>query len=257
MSRPGPTRAAVAAAALAVVVGGAGGCLNFMEPEPGPGSLGASLRLTEEVADEARFDAFFTPGIDAEGDVRPVAEPALRILERTVPPSGEREPTGLRYRDAFRVGPGDLERATVELSGPRLREDLPRGVVTAPLVWRAGPDSVAWAEGEDLELPLRGVPDPVDADRLGLRWNLEVVDPDGSERLYVAHGVGSLPDTLRVQPDAVAANAGEGPLEARLDVRLDVRMSTAQIALQAPGGEPGYAMSFVLGTRFAWRVTRP
>lgn len=257
MSRPGPTRAAVAAAAWAVVAGGAGGCLNFMEPEPGPGSLGASLRLTEDAAVEGTFRAFFAPGTDAGGDVRPVAEPALRILERSVPPSGEREPTVLRYRDGFGVDPDDLDRPTVELTGPRLREDRPRGVVTAPLVWRAGPDSVAWAEGEDLELPLRGVPDPVDAERLGLRWNLEVTDPDGQETAYVAHGVGSVPDTLRIQPDAVAAGAGDGPLEARLDVRLEARMSTAQLALLAPGGDPGYAMSFVLRTRFAWRVTRP
>lgn len=254
MSRSGATRAAVAAAAGAVVAGGAAGCLNFMEPEPGPGRLGASLRLTEEAAVEATLDAFFAPGADVGGDVRPVAEPALRILGRTVAPSGEREPTVLRYREVFGVAPGDLERTSVELSGPRLREDRPRGVLTAPLVWRAGPDSVAWAEGEDLELPLRGVPDPVDADRLGLRWNLEVVDPGGPEMLYVAQGVGSLPDTLRVQPDAVAASAGDGPLEARLDVHLDVRRSNAQLALQAP---PGYEMSFVLVTRFAWRVARP
>lgn len=257
MSRPGPIRAGVAAAAWAVVLGGTAGCLNFMEPEPGPGRLGASLRLTEEAAPEGTFRAFFAPGVDAEGDVRPVAEPTLRILGRSVAPSGEREPTVLRYRDAFGVGPDDLERARVELSGPRLREDRPRGVLTAPLVWRAGPDSVAWAEGEDLELPLRGVPDPVDAERLGLRWNLEVVDPDGSERLYVAQGVGSLPDTLRVQPDAVATSAGDGPLEARLDVHLDVQMSTAQLALEAAAPDPGYEMSFVLVARFAWRVARP
>ncbi len=250
MSRPGPTRAAVAAAAWAVVLAAAA-CVNFVEPEPRPAHLSVSVQLADENPARAELFGTFHAGSEDGTRARSVAEPTVRILGRTVSPTGGGQAPRREYRETWDVAAAELDRATVELEGPRFRNDRPRAVLAVPLVWRTGPDSIAWPEGEDLALPLRDPPGGNEPPELaGFRWNLRVLHRDGAEfvSLYSSQGRDALPDPLEVPSAVLAAGPGDGPLEVQLDVVADAR---------APAGEAGYEASLQLRGRVVWHVSRP
>lgn len=244
------SRAAVATGAGAVVLAAAA-CVNFVEPEPRPAHLSVSVQLADENPARAELVGTFHAGSEDGTRARSVAEPTVRILGRTVSPTGGAEEPRRSYTETWDVAAAELDRTTVELEGPRLRDDRPRAVLAVPLVWRTGPDSLAWPEGEDLALPLRDPPDGNDASELaGFRWNLRVLHRDGTEivSLYSAQGRDALPDPLEIPSAVLAAGPGDGPLEVQFDVVADAR---------APAGEAGYDASLQVRARIVWQVSRP
>lgn len=238
-----------AAGASAALLAAAGGCLNFAEPAPGPGQLESTLVLTEEPSPRGHFSARLSPGTGPDGDVRPVTDPTIRVLDTPVRPSAGSGAVRLTYSRSFELDGAGLERTNVELAGPRLGERRPGAVVTLPLVRRAGPDSVRLAEGEALELPLLDAPDPAtDGDVERVRWALSVIDPEASRELYVERGAGAVPDTLEVAGDRLSGWAGTAPLEALLDV---------EVSAERPPGATGYETSFDLEVQLEWVIVRP
>jgi len=235
--------------AVALVSAGAlvsGGCLNFVEPEPGPGQFDAFLQLSETNEPRTEFNARLVPGADEGGDLRSVAASSLRILDTTIDPSPGSDPTQLTYRYSFNLASDVFERSTVELIGPRLQEGAPRARLTAPVVGRAGTDSINLADGEALKLPLRGAQGVRDADPADLRWTLVVREQQGSTQLFSSQSTGSLPDTLVVQQDVLT----DGPS------RTLEALWTAVIEVQEPAGRAGYARSLRLNIRLRWTITR-
>jgi hypothetical protein len=173
-ARKAAGRAAACALGCGVLLGAAAGCLNFAEPEPGPAVLQAVLRAEDGDTVRGELQASFRPGTHPDGRARSVAEPFLRILDRVVGPSERRDGGPLQYRADFPLGAPAEVPARVELEGPRLDGLSSRGRVSVPGLWRAGPDSVRMAAGEDLRLPLRGVPeaDPIDSAEIDRRLRL-------------------------------------------------------------------------------------
>lgn len=251
MSPSGPTRAGLAAGTCALVLGATVACVNFVEPEPRAARLSVSVQLADENPARADLFGFFDAGSGDGTAARPVAEPSVRLLGRTLSPTGGGEELRHEYSETWDVAAAELDRTMVELEGPRLRADRPRAVLAVPLIWRSGADSLAWVEGEDLELPLRDVPDASDApDLVGFRWSLRVLETDGTQivSLYSARGRDALPDPLEVPSAVRAAGPGDGPLEAQLEVVADAR---------APAGDAGYEASLQLRERIVWHVSRP
>lgn len=240
--RPSPSLAALLAVGLA-------GCLNFAEPEPGPGHLEAFLDVRDEKPPSASVRARFYPGGTTDGSARAVEDPRIRILGAPVEPSEESGTLRWTYERNLEPGAGGLDRESVQLVGPRLAGDGTRAVLALPLVRRAGGDSIRWPVGEPLELPLEGV-DEVHRETASerLRWTLRIGAAGGPDRLFTASGNGSLPDTLRVEEDAVSD--ASGPLEALLRVQLEGTTPPAASA------SAGYETVLQLTVRVVWTIGR-
>lgn len=238
-------RASVALVALATA--GFSGCLNFAEPEPGPGRLEADLDIRGEDAPRAAFRARFSPGGDADGNVRSVENPRIRILGAEVEPSDGSGAIRWIYARTIDLVAGGIDRQTVELTGPRLAGDRSRAVLVVPLVRRAGPDSVRVGAGEPLELPVHGGPRASGGGLERLSWTLRITAPGSSELLFTATGAGSLPDTLRVRRDALGS--ASGPLEAHLNTHLEA-------AEPAAASASGYGAALRVTVRLAWTIVR-
>lgn len=239
-----------ASAAVAAVLGlGLSGCLDFVEPEPGPGRLEALLDVRETEPSRAHFRARFSPGGTADGTVRSVENPRIRILDTAVEPSEESGVLRWIYRRNldFDLSAGEVDRQEVELVGPRLAGGRSPAVLTLPLVRRAGPDSVRLSAGEPLELPVGGGPDGSRRPLERIEWALSIRPIEGSGVLFSARGAGSLPDTLRVQADAL--EGASGPLEASLNVQLEATEPAA-------GSASGYEATLQVTTRLAWEIIR-
>lgn len=213
-------RSAEASVALAaLVIAGLSGCVNFAEPEPGPGNLEAHLDIDGERTPRAQFRARFSPGGHPDGTVRSVENPRIRLLDGTVEPSAGSGALEWLYGRSFDPSAGERDRTAVELIGPRLADDRSPAVVTVPLVRQAGPETVPFPAGEVLELPLEGAREASRRPPTTLRWALSLTGVERSAPLFTARGAGSLPDTLRVQAEALDGAAG--PLEASLIVHLE------------------------------------
>jgi len=238
----------VVALVAALLTAAVGGCLNFAEPRPGPGRLESALTLADDSVLRARFVSTFSPGGDGGGDVRPVADPTVRILGRSIRPSAESGAVLLRYERSIALGEDGLDRPAVELTGPRLGE-RPRTVLTLPALRRAGPGSVQFAEGEDLELGLLGTADLAAAGEVErISWAFSVVDRAASSQLLGIRSEGAIPDTLVVDGDRLSGWSGTESLEASLHVELDAAR---------PAGTSGYETSFGLDLHLTWEITRP
>lgn len=239
-------RAPAAVAALAIA--GLSGCLDFAGPEPGPGRLEARLRIDGEgTPSRAELTARFSPGGHPDGTVRSVASPRIRLLDRVVEPSAASGALEWLYEHGFELSAAGLDRKAVELVGPRLADDRSPAVVAVPLVRRAGPDSVSLPAGGALELPLDGTPEATRWPRESLSWTLSLTRAGRSTPLFTARGAGSLPDTLRVQADALDGAAG--PLAASLFVHLEATKDPA-----ASGSS--YGTAFRVTVRLAWTIAR-
>lgn len=238
-----------AAAALALLAAPAG-CLDFVRPTTGPGNLEVSLRLTDGDSVVVHLTGRFDPGTDEPGgEFRHLADPALRALDRTVepaplPPAGPRE-----YRETWAVEPALLDRTELELEGPRLEERPSPVVAPLPVVWRSGPASVRLAGGDDLELPLRGVPDTIDG---RAAWELEIRESGPRNRLsrerrlfYRAEGRRSLPDTVGVDGSVFARLRGPETFDVSLEVVLQPRV---------PPQDPGYRTFVDVAYRLRWEL---
>lgn len=238
-------RASVALVVLATA--GLSGCLDFAEPEPGPGSLEADLDIRSEGPPRAAFRARFIPGGDADGTVRSVENPSIRILGADVEPSDGSGAIRWLYARTFDPIDGVTDRRTVEMVGPRLAGDRTRAVLAVPLVRRAGPDSVRVGAREPLELPVHGVPEASGGDLDRLNWTLRVRTAERAGLLFTAAGAGSLPDTLRVPEEALGG--ASGALEAYLDADLEAA---------DPGAAPtaGYGAELEVTVRLAWTIVR-
>lgn len=239
---------AAAGVALALLAATVGGCLNFAEPRPGPGRFESSLTLADDSVPRARFLARFTPGGDEDGDVRPVADPTVRVLDRSIRPSAGSGAVWLRYDRSFALDERSLERPAVELTGPRLGE-RPRTVLTLPVLRRAGPASVQLAAGEDLELGLLGTDDLAAAGEIArISWAFSVVDRAASSQLLGIRAEGPIPDTLVVDGDRLSGWSGTESLEASLHVELDAAR---------PADTSGYETSLGVDLHLTWEITRP
>lgn len=241
-------RAVGAPVALATLAAVLSGCLNFAEPEPGPGRLDADLDIRGSGMPRAAFRARFSPGGDADGTVRSVENPTIRILGTAVEPSDASGAIRWIYARTFDLNDWRSDRQTVELVGPRLAGERSRAVVAVPLVRRTGPDSVRVGAGEPLELAVHGVsPGTSGPAPEQLSWTLRIRTAGSSELLFTATGSGSLPDTLRVRDDALGG--ASGPLEARLNAHLRATEPGA-----TSGSGYGTALRVTVG--LAWTIVR-
>ena len=240
-------RTGLAAAACVVALGAAAGCLNFAEPTPGPGRLQAELALVDGDVPEARFRARYELGADEDGSLREPADPAVRILGRSVEPSGEGSALALAYASAWTPDPAIPVSSRAVLSGPRLSVVRPDGRLVVPLVWRGGRDSIRVAGGEGVALPLQDVPDGPLPEGLEMRWRLDVEEGGSRGPLYGAQGSGLPPDTLYVRPEVLEGGAS-WPLEA--SVGLEVRAEGMREVA-------GYGMELLMTTRLRWHLLRP
>lgn len=246
-------RRAPVVVACAGLLAAAVACLDFVEPEPGPGVLQASLTVLDDEPALVQFSADFRPAADVEGDPEPPADASLRVWDRSLEPTGEGTPFVLAYSSAWTVGPSDLAADRIELHGPRPSGLQARRSVGLPLIWRAGPDSVQAAAGEPVSLPLRGVPAPSVGDPTEIDWQLIVRDTSQEGRFYREEGSGPPPDTVVVPAGVVPADVPGPPLQARLDVDAAVSVS----ARSAPPELSGYEVRFRMFTRLDWHLLRP
>lgn len=185
------------------------------------------------------------PDVGVDGPIEAEAD----FLGAPVEPSEESGTLRWTYERNLEPGAGGLDRESVQLVGPRLAGDGTRAVLVLPLVRRAGGDSIRWPVGEPLELPLEGV-DEVHRETASerLRWTLRITAAGGPDRLFTASGNGSLPDTLRVEEDAVSD--ASGPLEALLRVQLEGTTPPAASA------SAGYETVLQLIVRVVWTIGR-
>lgn len=251
--RSRPRAHARLAAAVLLLATGATGCLDIadpVEPEPGPGRLVANVLLADGERPTMEVEASFEPGVASGGQVRSPADPSLRVLGTTVEPSPDltREPGRLRYRATDTLDAAELDRAELEIEGPRLSAERPRAVRSLPLIWRAGPDSVRLVEGENLELPLRGAPEATQDGDLQIQWRLDVQGAEGSGVFFSATGNSSIPDALVVPDGALPVSTSGGPLEAVLQ---------AAVLVRSPPDETGYGTFLAVTARLEWRVFGP
>lgn len=236
------SRLAVAACVVALV-GGLSGCLDFVEPTPGPGQLAVVLTVTDDDPVRSQLTATFDPGGDPDGDFRTVEEPSIRVAGRTIEPARLTRAVPLQYRDDWTLAAELTDRSTLDVEGPLVELGRPRLTTSVPLLWRSGPRSLELEGDEDLVLPLRGV----DAANEGLAsWLLVVRKADSDTTRYLSSSTGSLPDTVRVQGDVFSGLEEPETMEARLEV--DLRASQ-------PAEPPRYRTSVRLLVRLVWQVS--
>lgn len=231
------------AACVVALVGALSGCLDFVEPTPGPGQLTVVLTVTDEDPTRSQLTATFDPGGDPDGEFRTVEEPSIRVAGRTIEPARLTRAVPLQYRDDWTLAAGLIDRPTLDVEGPLLEPGGPRATASVPLLWRSGPRTLELEGDEDLVLPLRGV----DAATEGIAsWLLVVRKADSDTTRYLASSTGSLPDTVRVQGDVFSELEAPETMEARLEV--DLRASE-------PAEPPRYRTSVRLRLRLVWQVS--
>lgn len=226
---------------------GAAACLDFVDPEPRPTRLLASLLLEDgKEAPTARLQGSITAATASEGPPAALLEP-VRVWDRSVSPERGSTPGILRYRDEWIPSEENMVTGRVTFSWPPIGgEPKPPPPLSIPLTWRAGPDSLALGRGEDLELPLVVGPDPP----LGsapasesISWFLQVEEEDGDvgRSLVSVSGRGAPPDTLRVS----ASLLGDGSTPLGVEV---------QVSRSAEAASTDYPVRFTLVTRLHWTV---
>lgn len=231
------------AACVVALVGALSGCLDFVEPTPGPGQLTVVLTVTDEDPTRSQLTATFDPGGDPDGDFRTVEEPSIRVAGRTIEPARLTRAVPLRYGDDWTLAAELIDRSTLDVEGPLLEPGRSRATASVPLLWRTGPRSLELEGDEDLVLPLRGVDDATE----GIAsWLLVVRKADSDTTRYLASSTGSLPDTVRVQGDVFSELEAPETMEARLEV--DLRASE-------PAEPPRYRTSVRLLLRLVWQVS--
>lgn len=236
------SRLAVAACVVALA-GAVSGCLDFVEPTPGPGQLEVVLTVTDEDPVRSQLTATFDPGGDPDGDFRTVEEPSIRVAGRTIEPARVTREVPLQYRDDWTLATELIDRSTLDVEGPLLEPGRPRLTTSVPLLWRSGPRSLELEGDEDLVLPLRGA----DAATEGIAsWLLVVRKADSDSTRYLSSSTGSLPDTVRVQGEVFSGLEEPETMEARLEV--DLRTSD-------PARGPFHRTSVRLLVRLVWQVS--
>lgn len=235
------SRLPVAACAVALV-GALSGCLDFVEPTPGPGQLTVVLTLTDEDSVRSQVTATFDPGGGPDGDFRTVEEPSIRVAGRTIDPARLTRSVPLQYRDDWTLAAGLIDRSTLEVEGPLLEPGRPRVTASVPLLWRTGPRSLELEGDQELALPLRGVDDAAEG---MASWLLVVRKADSDTTRYLASSTGPLPDTVRVQGDVFSGLEEAETMEARLEV--DLRASE-------PAEASRYRTSVRVRLRLVWQV---
>lgn len=236
-----PSRALLAIT-VAALAGAAGttGCVDFAGPAQVPTRLYALLSVADSTPTTARLTGGFSA---AEAPAEP---DSLEAWGRLFAP--RRSGGGLSYEGEWTPDASDLGQASVSLRGPAASAGAPRPGVSVPFLWRAGPDSVLVGSGEDLQLPLRGV--PASSSQIeGLRraqWQLAVrpagaTDPGAAVTLSAS---GLPPDTVTLQGAALPRSPG--PLVASLSVDIDVRRDDSALA---------YPVFAYLRLRMRWVVS--
>lgn len=240
------TRLPTRVLAVVVLVGlTVAGCLDFVQPEPRDARLSVTVQVTDGRPARGRITGAFRPGTGPDGSQRSVADPGIGVFGTTVGPTGTVSAgDALSYRDSLALSVGDLDRMELVIQGPRLFRDHGRVSVSLPLVWRAGPDTVAPPPTGDLALPLRGTPGAPPGDGGGLFWSLTVRRAGEGGSLYGAQGRDVVPDTIEV-PRAVLEAGSSDVLVARLQVSQNRSL---------PAGEAGYSAAFGLSTEIVWHV---
>lgn len=244
MSGPGRGSGLLAAVVCAA---GAAACLDFVEPEPRPTRLLASLILEDgKEVPTARLQGSVTAGAAADGPPAALLEP-VRVWDRSVSPEPGTTPGILRYQDEWIPSEENLASGRVTFSWPPIGgEPTPAPPLTVPLTWRAGPDSLALGPGEDLELPLLVGPDPPVGSAPAsesISWFLQVEeDGDVGRSLVSASGRGAPPDTLRVS----ASLLGDGSTPLGVEV---------QVSRSAEAAATDYPVRLTVVTRLHWTVS--
>lgn len=208
MTGRGGRRLAGPALALALT-GSLTGCVDFLEPEPAPTRLNASLGLRDASPAEAVLSAFLSPGA-TEAPREP-----LRVWDRSFDPEPPQNGDLLRYQGSWVPDTAVLLGSDVVFEGPALPGGSAGPVVRVPLVWREGPNSVALDTDSDLQLPLRGAPAPLGAGDVA-SWTLRVraLDSDGDtiSTVFSLSASGVPPDTVVVQRDILGSARHESLL---------------------------------------------
>lgn len=230
-------------ACVVTLVGALPGCLDFVEPTPGPGQLDVFLTVTDEDPVRSQLSATLDPGGDPDGEFRTVEEPSIRVAGRTIERARSTRAVPLEYRDDWTLATDLADRSTLDVQGPLLEPGRSRSTASVPLVWRSGPRSLELEGDEDLVLPLLGVED---ASEGTASWLLVVRKADSETTRYVASSTGMVPDTVRVQGDVFAGFEEPETMQARLQV--DLRASE-------PAQDPGYRTSVRLLVNLVWQVS--
>lgn len=247
MSRPRRSSALLAAVLPGTVLlaTGTAACVDFVDPEPRPTQLLASLLLEDgKEAPTARLLGSVTAATPSEGPPAALLEP-VRVWDRSVSPEPGTTPGVLRYRDEWTPSEEDLASGRVTFSWPPLDGGTRPPPLIIPLTRRAGPDSLALGPGEDLELPLLvGRDPPVGSAPASesISWFLQVQeDADVGRSLVSASGRGAPPDTLGVS----ASLLGDGSTPLRVEV---------QVSRSAEAAATDYPVRFTVVTRLRWTV---
>ncbi len=261
--------AALAFALVAASALGAAGCIDFVEPEGRPGLQTAQLSVTLHLVDDTAracpegcvpgtFDRLATspgggtgalawlegsldPGTDLGGETRSVPDPTVGMLAVRVPPADTTALGVRRYRAAWLPSlPAD---ARIVLDPPAVANvDVPRPTVDWGVPTRADPDTVSFAPGENIRLHV-GAADSLDLPAPSFRsWSLQLSGAGGHYVQVSSDGVP--PDTL-VVPSAFLPEPDEGSMVAEL---------TLIRALVMPGGDRGYAVTFITQIELTWTV---
>lgn len=212
------------------------GCLNFQEPEElgaRDGELAVQLFVTDTLPVTARVSARFLRPRGEDGRYGELADPTIRVFERTVQPDTGEDVGELYYAAPLTLTQAELDRSTIRVEGPVVEAGRPRLGVTLPYLRRSGPDSLVLSDGdEDVALPLELGSKEAYSGLSDLSWLL-VIESDESERSRISiRASGQPPDTLRISRDLLAPVSSGAVLEARFGGRLHVRRTGADLPYQ-------------------------
>lgn len=211
----------------------ASGCLNFQEPEElgaRDGELTVQLFVTDTLPVTADVSARFLRPRGEDGRYGELADPSVRVFDRTVQPDTGEHVGELFYAAPLTLTQAELDRSTIRVEGPVVEAGRPRLGVTLPFLRRSGPDSLVLADDEDLALPLDLGSGEAYAGLSDLSWLL-VVESDQSERSLISvRASGQPPDTLRISRDLLEPLSSGTVLEVRFGGRMNVVRTSADVS---------------------------